>query len=67
MAGFMPFGTEAAMRRALGYSLAVAHSQGRLPPSLLLTQLESGRLASGGQGRGRIRGGQAGVWAKSGG
>jgi hypothetical protein len=26
------------MRRALGYPLAVAHSQGRLPPSLLLTQ-----------------------------
>ena len=37
MVGSMPAGVEAAIRRALGYSPLVVHSQGRLPPSLLLT------------------------------
>jgi hypothetical protein len=39
MAVSMPSGDEAAVRRVLGYSFAVAHSQGRLPPSLLLTPM----------------------------
>ena len=60
-ADFMPFGAEAAMRWVLSYSLAVAHLQGRLPPSLLLTQSKSGCPVSGGQGRARILG-----WAGSG-
>jgi hypothetical protein len=44
MAGSMPVGGEAAIRRVLGYSLRVVHSQGRLPPSLLLTRPAFGRL-----------------------
>ena len=46
MDGSMCAGVEAAIRRLLGYALLVVHSQGRLPPSLLLTRSAFGLLVS---------------------